>query len=348
MRKNNQMMIFVGVVSAVLLVLGFVTVGTMTDAFIFDAIDSGEENPTPEAPDSSTEMLDWQDHELALDVVAPVATNFTTSAFVAEPDEDGDYGNYVDYNQTEAQSGLSAGVDYYQESATDSKTVTYPANLDLPAGETLDLAVVDDTGAEYHDTFTEMDVPSEVAKIDYENDNSLSVVSSSAFTRLPDYSDDSSEITQINGDSTDFSDFGTSSTDLADDAYDSETDQTVEVDRTIEMNHGAMALGEVNVDNVSSNVAEATIQVSYEDENGNTVSLFDEQVADSDGQTDFEEALTEDMETSPEFVNSDLTVTYEVEFDGSSVSSDEELLSAEILNIYGNSVGQDALVNVTA
>lgn len=330
--------------------LSFVVAGTMSDAGPLGLIDSGtDDSDTNQNQDSGVTMLDWADHELDLNVVAPVATNFSSTAFVAEPDEDGDFGNYVDYNASDAQSGLSAGVDYFKEEVTNSKTISYPANLRLPAGETLSFGIVDTTGTEYHDTFVDGEVPTEVSQIDYEKSgSSVSIVGSDAFTRLADYSSDSASIESVNGETADFESYGTSATDLADSAYDAETDQTVEVVRTIELNHGAMALGELNKTNVSSNVKSADVQVTYEDENGNTVSLFDETVADADGFTDFKEEFKEEMETNPAFVNSDLTVTMDVEFDGSSVTSDEELLSIGVLDIYGNAVGTQDSVSLTA
>jgi hypothetical protein len=348
MRKNNAVTVLLAATLVVIAVLGTVGLATQTNwgPLGFIDADAGEDTETPDQ--GQAEMLSWEDHELALEVVSPVATDFSSTAFIAEPNEDGEYGNYVDYNESDAQSSLSAGVDYYHEEVDDSRTITYPANLGLPSGETLDFAIVDTTGSEYHDTFTSGEVPTEVATIDYENDNTLSVVNSGAFHRMPSYSSDSAEITQINGDSTEFSDFGSSSTDLVEIAYDSDTGQTVEATRTIEFDHGSMALGEVDVANVSSKVSEATITVTYENSDGETVSLFDEQVADEDGITDFDEELTENMDTEPEWVNSELEVTYDIEFDGSALHFNQELFSAGILNIYGNYVGQNDLVDITA
>lgn len=343
-RKKKGITVLLAALVVGMFGLGFAFVGTQTDAGPFNVIDSGEDQQ--DQNQNQAEQLGWSDHELALDVVAPVASDLKVTAFNADPNDEGEYGNYNKFNTSDAVSGLTSGVDYYQETGTSSKTVTFPANLKLPSGAELDFAIVDTaTTQEYHPSFVTESVPSEVSKIDYENGNSKTMISSDAFKRKADFKSDSSSIETVNGDPAEFGDYDGSSTNLAASAYDSETGETATLERTVELNHGYMALGTVDVTNVSDDIASADVEVYYNDNDGNKVTVFDKTVAeDGSENTDIDAEIpdlgsNEDLGANPEWVNKELHVQYDMEFDGSAVSADEELLRVGIKDIYGNYVG---------
>lgn len=355
-QKKGAVPVILAVLTIGLLGIGFTVSGTMTDVGPFSLIDSGEEDPTTQTQTQTSEKLEWADHELPLDVVAPVASDFEVTAFNAEPHEDGEYGDYADFNSSDATSGLTAGVGYYQETGTDTKTVTFPANLKLPSGETLQFAIVDTASTqEYHPAFVDADVPSEVSEIDYDNGNSKTLIGSDSFKRKPSVKSDAASIEEINGETAEYADYEGSSTNLDAAAYDSETGETATLERTIELDHGYMALGEVDVANVSDDLTSGEVEIYYTNSEGNKETIFDKTVAeDGSEDTDVDMEIPTDLgddesvSENPEWVNKELHIEYTMEFDGSSVSADEELLSVGLKNIYGDYVGTSDTVAALA
>lgn len=350
MRRKGQAYVGLALVGALLLS----TVAIVSALGIGPLASIAEDDTEVDRNQGQQNMLDWKDHEVPLKVSSPLASDFEATAFVEQPDESGDYGNYDKYNSTDATSGMTSKIGFYQVTASASDVITFPADLGLPGGENLTLAVTDTaTDMEFHPTFTTLDVPSSISEIDYDNGNAQTVVDAAEFRRMADYESDSAEVSTVNDESLGFGDYESSSTDIAADTYDAETGQTLEAERTIELQHGTMALGEVDLDSVSSNVTTVDMTISYTNDEGNTEEIYSETVAEDGELADVDTEIPElgedeELGANPEWVGKDLTVTYDIEFDGSAVSNDEELFSAGVKDIYGNTVGTTEFVNVLA
>ena len=279
-------------------------------------------------------------YKVDLQATAPVASDFEADIFNDEPKDDGEFGNYVDYNRSDATSGMTQGVDYFHTDGTSTDTLTWSRSLDISSG-TYQIAIDDDASSEeYHTLFTEVTVPETVKFTNYNNNNPITAVNQGDFMRRASYSTDSAEISTINGDAAEFSDLD-GDTNLSSSAWDSgNDDETVTVERSLEYESGVDLLGEVSISSVASSVNEADLTITGETPDGETT-VYDRTVAEngakvSNLETDI--ADSEDMDVNPDVV-SDLTVTLDVEFDGTSASADSTAITVDVQDIYGNSVG---------
>ena len=327
--------------------IGFVaTGGNPMSAFNGDNPDPNQDNQDDGDIPVEFRTVQWDSNDCGecyrvdLEARAPVASDFEADIFGAEPKEDGEFGNYVDYNRSDATSGMTQGVDFFHASGTGTHTLNWPKSMDISSG-TYKVAIDDIAGSEeYHTLFTEVEVPETVKFTNYDNNNPVTAVSQSDFMRRATYNTDSAEIATINGDAAEFSDLD-GDTDLSDSAWSSSSDdETVTVERSIDYSNGVDLLGEVSVSNVDASVNEADLKLTAQTPEGETV-VYDRTVAEngekvSGLETDI--ADSEDMDVNPDVV-SDLTATLDVEFDGTSASAGNTSVTFDVQDIYGNSVG---------
>jgi len=344
------------VVAAIFGAVAFVGMGT--DAF--SSFGNNDQNDTDGQNNGDTPVefrtVNWDSNDCStcykvdLEARAPVASDFEADIFNKEPKEGGDYANFVDYNRSEATSGMTQGVDYYHADGTSTDTLTWSRTMDISSG-TYKVAIDDDAGTEeYHTLFTEVTVPETVTFGTYDNNNPITAVSQSDFMRRADYNSDSAEITMINGEAAQFSDLD-GDTNLSSSAWSSNDDETVTVERTYDYKHGVDLLGEVSISNVASSVNEADLKLVAQTPDGETT-VYDKTVAENGAKVSGLETTipdlsdTQDMETNPDVVNG-LTVTLDVEFDGTSASADSTAITFDVDDIYGNSVGTAGSTSLT-
>jgi len=327
--------------------LAFVAMGS--DAFSnFNGNQDTENNDQGSNGDTPVEFrtVQWDSNDCGecyrvdLEAKAPVASDFEADIFAESPDDDGEFGNYVEYNRSDATSGMTQGVDYFHTDGTSTDTLTWSRSMDISSG-TYKVAIDDDASSEeYHTLFTEVTIPDTVKFTNYDNNNPITGVSQGDFKRRASYDTDSAEITTINDDAAEFSDLD-GDTNLSDSAWDSSNDdETVTVERSIDYQNGVDLLGEISVSNVDGSVNEADLEITAQTPEGEKV-VYDKTVAEDGSkvsQLETDIADSEDMEVNPDVV-SDLTATLDVEFDGTSATADNTAITVDVDDIYGNSVG---------
>ena len=287
-----------------------------------------------------------------LEAKAPVASDMEADIFVGEPDEDGDYGDYVDYNRTTATDGMTQGVDFFHTDGTSVSTLTWArSSTDISSG-TYKIAIDDDSSTEeYHTLFTEATVPEMIRFTNYDNNRPVTLVSQGEFDRRSSYDSDSYNLLNSNGNGVDFSDKD-GAKDLASSAYSSD-DETFTLQREVDYQHGKDYLGSVNIHDVNSTglvTAELQITAMVEQEDGTMEeeTIFDQQIADEGDEEDIEHDLTDNIETNPEIVGDTLEADLEVNFDGTAVTSGDTLVNASIDDSYGNKVGSAPFMSLNS
>jgi len=352
-RKGMNSWVGAGVGLLAALIVAFVVTGGS-----FSSFDGS--NPDPNATNGDTPVefktVQWDSNDCStcykvdLEARAPVASDFEADIFNKEPKDDGEYANYVDYNRSEATSGMTQGVDYYHSDGTSTDTLTWSRTMDIQSG-TYKVAIDDDASSEeYHTLFTEVKVPDTVTFGTYDNNNPITAVQQSDFMRRAAYNTDSAEITMINGEAAQFSDLD-GDTNLSDSAWSSNDDETVTLERTYDYKHGVDLLGEVSVSSVASSVNEADLKLVAQTPDGEKT-VYDKTVAENGAKVSGLETTIpdlgddEDMDLNPEEV-SGLTWTLDVEFDGTSASADSTAITVDVDDIYGNSVGTAGSTSLT-
>lgn len=289
-------------------------------------------------------------YRVDLQTKAPVASSFKADIFNAQPDDDGDYGNPVDYDRSKATSGMTQGVDYFNAEGASTDTLTFPRSLEISSG-TYDIAIVDNSSnPEYHDLFTEVNVPDTVKFTNYDNNNPVTIVSRSEFDRRAAYKSDSYSLLDSDGNNVDFADKD-GVKDLATSAY-STDDETFTVSRKLDYEHGKDYLGEVNllsVNGTSKATAELKVTGMVEQSGGSLKEevIVDQTLAQNGAKEDFDTMLTENIEKHPEIVGDTLTADLEVNFDGTAVSDGWTIVNATIKDSYGNNVGSSPYISLT-
>lgn len=294
-------------------------------------------------------------YKVDMQAQAPVASDFEADLFNAQPDEDGDYGNFVDYNRSKATNGMTQGVDYFHTDGTGTDTLTWSRSIDISSG-TYDVAIDDDAATEeYHTLFTQVKIPETIRFTNYDNNRPIKIVGQSEFDRRADYDSDGYSLLNSNGNNVDFADKdGTK--DLASSAYSSD-DETFTVKRTLDYKHGKDYLGEVSLLSVNG-TSQATVDLvvkghTGEDTDGDgTVeqreTLFDQQLAQDGSSSDFDADLSDNIETAPVKVGSELVAEFKVNFDGTAVGTDWTVANATIKDSYGNNVGSSPYISLTS
>lgn len=312
--------------------------------------DPAQTNGSSDEPVEFTEKKWINGYTVPLDVKAPVSSDLQADIFVAEPESDGDYGDYVDYNRTDATSGMTQGVDYFHQDGAGIQTLTFDPETSIDPG-TYKIAIDDNASTEeYHTLFKDITVPSLVEFNKYDNDVAERIIKESDFDRRPGYDSDTYSLYKGSGTSNgvDFSDKD-GAKDLATSAYGS-GEETFTVQRQVEYTHGMDYLGEVNFITANSTAnTDITLTIEATKKDGSTETVFDEEIASDGSSNDFDEVIpdVDDDELNPLKVK-DLEATMEVTFDGGSVSNGDVLANASIRNIYGNEIGTDKFISLTS
>jgi hypothetical protein len=364
MGRRKQLMSLIAVLSVVAIAgvgLGVYAVGTQIDAGPFSMIDSGNnqgDNTGSGSDPVEFRSVSWDSNECGncyrtdLEAKAPVSSDFEADIFNADPDGDGDYGDYVDYNRSQATKGLTQGVDYFHADGTGVTTLTWSrSSTDISSG-TYDIAIDDDASSEeYHTLFTEITVPDTIKFTNYDNNRPSTVVSQSEFDRRANYDGDSYNLVDDNGNDVAFSDLD-GAKDLATSAYSSD-DEDFTLERELDYQHGKDYLGSINVHDVNSTgtvTADLTITAMVEQDDGSMVeeTIFTDQIAEDGSEEDITNDLTDDIDSNPKIVGDTLEAELEVNFDGTAITDGDTLVNASIDDSYGNKVGSDPYMSLTS
>lgn len=362
-RKGMAASISVFLVLAAIIGTGFVMNGD-------DVFSSWGDNPEPENdrnPDQENQSsepvsedfvkVNWDSnacstcYKLPMNVLAPVSSDLQAIIYKDGAHEDGEFGNYVGFNATKSVKGMTQGVNYFEQIGTGVTQLQFPRTSSLTGGSSYDIAIVDTAGTkEYHPLFTEFSTPNKVLYGNYKDKSPMTIIDQSQFTRTAAYDTDSAEVAKVNGDDPSVSEMD-GDTDLGTSIWDSGSDNTVVVERTLSYTHGADLLGEVSVSNINSSVNEATLTVTA---SNHDTALYDQKVADNGAKvqglnTEIPDlADDESMEKNPDTARGTVTARLELEFDGSTQSADAGLITFDVLDVFGSSIGTSGSTALTS
>lgn len=315
----------------------------------FSAADSPGDNETTTGDITKVAVGQYE-----VDAKVPLPTSVGSAdvyLFEEKPDTSSPvhHGDYVDFDTTEATSGLTAGVDYHKVSISSSDTATF---TDLDAGEYYGVLVDKSSPRDYHYEFFQATMPEQVDKFLVKQDNPYKLIDKSEFTRFPTYDTDDVVTMDTSGSTVALS------ADI-DDADSDMQDRQRTIERTIDYSGGADYLGELVVNNFNSGDGIQDLSVTVEADGS---VLMDKTLVD--GSTDefgsdnaYSEAVVENAQEDPETVVDEVTVTLDVTYDAnasSTVQNDnswiengEGIADFHVENIYGNKLGSSGTVSIT-
>lgn len=305
---------------------------------MFSVGGNGDKNDDPNKASTETANVD----QVGVDakVSFPQApSSGTVTLFKEKPEH---YGNYVDFDLSTAKNGLSAGVDYREQSSITSDSVTFD---DLASG-TYYLVFTDSS---YQTKFLKVTMPETVPKfyVSAGNDKPVKLASTGDFDLTATYGSDNIVVYDSDGNVLN------TGTNIADPS--SNGSRTVEIVRTIEVDTGVSYLGRYDItsfndgdgiEDVSLTLEAAGKTCSVDLKNGNSGDLAD---STSHGE-DLHECISgiSNVDTEPVKANNEITMTLDVTYtantDGNSTAGDGELepgesmLTEAIDDIFGNDV----------
>lgn len=321
------------------LVFAFTQIPAITGAITGETPQT--EDPS-ENPETSGEQkrditgIDWDGQIRFFNELESVeAVAFHQSSF-----EDGqtpeNWGNYADFNISEATSDLYEVEDYLTVSGENTSTLTFS---DLPSGDYY-VAVVDKSDpANYHTYFADTEMPDQIKESKYDRSEPVDLVNRGDFVRTAVYGSDDAQAFDAEGSAVSLSA-------SLDTPSENVSDRERTVQRTIQVDGGMAYLGELDVSSLTDKSdAVSNLEVTVE-ANGfsNTYSLTDE-IGDS---STFNKQFREDMKTNPVTVGDQISVTADITYnaaasgetaDSSHIGADETIMQFELLDIYGGSVG---------
>lgn len=330
----NQKTINAGILFGIFALVGIIGVfGSQA----LSALDEGDSSVSTVATDTHT-----------VDGVVPLQTDIGSAdvyLFEEQPEADSpvNWGDFEDFDASEATSGLTEGVDYHVTSISDADEAVFD---DLEAG-TYSMALVDESEPrDFHNNFEEVTMPSEVRETIYESEGEVTLegVTSTDFTRFATYDTD---------DATTFDEDGSSVALSANmDTPDSDVDDRERtVERTVEIQSGEEYLGELELNNIiDSEDAVDEMVVTVSADGSQPVSEdFGGETGDSSSET-----VTIGDSDDPEKVSDEIGVTVDLVYDAAAegtsdddrVDEDEEVVSVDVVDIYGDSGGTEAPLTI--
>ncbi|QIB75372.1 hypothetical protein G3I44_14375 [Halogeometricum borinquense] len=343
--SSKQVLGIVALVVVGMVSTGFVMSGaSVGDVLPFSSAAQNQQPTTQPAPGQSSDTETVMVNDWGVDAKVTLPTTITKGdvyLFEEKPDADRpvNYANYVDFDISEATSGLTDGRDYYKENASGASSVTFN---DLDSG-TYYLVLVDESASrDYHNLYAEVTMPEEVGLAFAEQDKDVKLATQKDFTLFPTYGTDNTVITNAEGD------FQTTGDNLDNPSTNGTRERIVE--REMEVDTGSAYLGKLVAENFNDDDGIEEMYITVEAD-GKT--LYDQQVVDgSDSDFGSDNALTEDLadaiDTDPETSSSTITLTVDVVYtantlsgsaDDSKIGTSESIVDLWVEDIYGNKVG---------
>jgi len=328
------------------LVLGGVAVGSGDIPFLSSASDS------PDADKEGVELVQTSDYGVDGEIRLPTTIGSGEVYLLTEQPEERSpthWGDYADFDETEATSGLTEGVDYHKVSLSSADTATF-TNLD--GGKYHGVLVDKSSPRDYHYEFFTVEMPDQVGKFRVEQDQPVSLIDRSTFIRFPTYDEDYTHVFEPGSSSA-----VSLSADI-DDASSSVTDRERTIRRTVELSGGASYLGEIVVENFNDadGISEVDVTVTSDDE-----VLLDKTL--KDGSTDefgstnaYTTALVDQPEENPEDTVDQVEIAVDVVYDASGadtvtgddgvIDNGEAMFDFGVDDIYGTSIGTEGMVTL--
>lgn len=322
--------------------------GWFTGMGPFSAADSGGDTQTPTGEITKVAVSQYE-----VDGKVPLPTSVGSAdvyLFEEKPSSDSPvhWGDYVDFDATEATSGLAQGVDYEKVSISSSNVANF---TDLEAGQYYGVLVDKSSPRDYHYEFFQVTMPEKVDKFLVEQDTPYKLIDDGTFTRFPTYDSDSTVSLDSSGE--------TVSLDAnLDDPSSNVTDRQRTVERTIDLSGGAPYLGELVADNFNAGDGISEISVTV---TGDGSVLMDKTL--KDGSTDefgsdnaYSEALVTEPQENPEHPVDTVTVTVDVTYDANTdltgdgngdIGPGEGIVDFHVEDIYDNKIGSAGTVSIT-
>lgn len=302
-------------------------------------LSAGDQEPEP-APGVGADMASVNEWEVSSQLNLPQSPN-SADVYVFEEEPD-NYGNYVDWDSSQATDGLSQGVDYYSTTGATSDSIDLGH---IPSGDYF-LVVEDDN---YHTTFMEVSVPDEVRESFAENDQSITLAQTGDFDLTATYGSDNVVVYDDDGNVLN------TGTDISDPS--SNATRTVEIVREIEVDTGVSYLGKYDVTSFNDGDGIEEVDLTLE-AGGHTCSVElkdgnSGELADSTSHGEDLDACVDaisDVETDPAQENSRITMTFDVTYDANTavanagdgeIGPGESMFTIELDDISGSNVGTD-------
>ena len=309
------------------------TAGISVGDFTFSVGDDGEQ-PQTVAGDQA-EVDDW---ELSSQVKFPQSlSSGDVMLFVDEPEN---YGNYVDWDSSNAKSGLSQGVDYYEKTGQSSDSVDLGY---VPSGEYYMVV----TDSNFQTKFLKVTVPEQVNEAFAENDKKITLARSGDFHLDETYGSDNIVVYDSDGEVLN------TGTNIADPS--SNGTRTVEIVRSIEVDTGVAYLGKYDVTSFNDNdgIEEVDLRLTAGDhtctvelKDGNSGELADGTSHGADLDTCID--AISDVETDPVQENDNIEMAFDVTYtantdgstsaDNSEIEPGESIFTMELDDIFGDDV----------
>lgn len=307
-------------------------------------------------PDTGIETVATEGNNVDMDVELP-STVSSADVYLFDGDVDlatsspVHYGDYVDFDSTEAVSGLTEGEDYEKVSISSGSTATFSTPADqIGSGDAV--VVVEDKSSprEYHYRFADTEIPAEVALYKVEQSINLDL-DVADFQKFPTYKSDNVVTEDPAGEIT------TLSADI-DDPSSNVTDRERTVTRTIEYENGLDYAGTLKVTSFNPGDGVSAVDVTVTD-GGEAVyekTLESGSVSELSDDNEFSQAIVDSPASAPEVVGGPLKVTFDVTYDANTAVSDagdgeigpgESMFTFEMTDIYGNSMGTAGTTSIT-
>jgi hypothetical protein len=298
------------------------------------------------------EMVSVAEYTVDGEVTLPTTVSSADAyLFEKKPDTDSPvhYGDFVDFDATEATSGLTEGVDYEKVSVSSKDTITFS---DLDAGQ-YNLVLVDTSSPrDYHYRFMQVSMPDQVAKFKVEQSQPIKLAKKSEFDRFDTIKSD--DAVAFNSDR---SETVSLSADLDSDSSNL-TDRQRTVERTIELSGGKAYLGKVVADNLNDKdgISQVEVTVTVDGEEKFSKTLLDGSTDEFGSDNSYSKELVDNPQENPVTASSDVVVTVDVTYDyntdyansdNGDIGDAESMLDFKMTDIYGNTLGSAGTSSMT-
>lgn len=312
------------------------TAGISVGDFQLSVGDDGEQ-----PSEVSGDQADVDEWELSSQVKFPQSLSSGDVMLFSEEPEN--YGNYVDWDSSEAKDGLSQGLDYYEKTGQSSDSVDLGY---VPSGEYYMVV----TDSNFQTKFMKVTVPEMVNEAFAENDKKITLARSGDFDLTPTYGSDNVVVYDDDGAVLN------TGADISDPS--SNGSRTVEVVRTIQVDTGVSYLGDYDVTSFNDGDGIEDVSMTIEaDGHTCSVDLKDGNSGDLADSTSHGEELhecisgIENVDTDPVKENSEITQTFDITYTANTESGsagDSKIGTGESIFTFGMDDIDDSDVGGTA
>lgn len=288
-------------------------------------------NTTQTPGQQSGETVNVDSYGIDGKVVFPkTPSSATVTLFEAEPENFGDYANW---DASKAKQGLEVGVDYHEKTGVTTDAATFD---DLDSGKYF--LVVEDSN--YNTVFTQVDQPTEVAKVFADNDKAVKLANGNVMDTAASYGSDNVVSYDDNGNVL------ATGTDLP--APSNET-ATFEITRTVQVDTGVSLLARLDTTSFNSNdgIEDVNVEVMADGSSIYSNELKNGASGDLADSTSFGEDLQSNIDSNPITSSDEVEVTYTVTAqmndqagtaDDGILQDGESILTTGLDDVYGNAV----------